>query len=455
MASARETSSWVKKLFYTDEELTEALPLGKYDFGGHKFCKLCFSKPKNIPEGDRTANTAGKRLIGKCPYVNDKNWASPNFMINHIKSCHRHLVPVKQKQKRAAGQEKKKKKKKCSADQATDADFDVAATDHFVQCFVIADLLPLSASDRRGFKRYHATKNAGVGGRKACTASFDRLEKEAKTSIKQQIQEAKDSGAQFCLSADSWKTEGKRRRHYLALFAQWVYPGFNKQECCVGAIELVAPRTAPEYEAKTLLLMDRAGLKLEDCVAAVTDHDWTIRAAFRKIGLPLVGCGCHLIQTVVRHVIPAMHKKKKKPKVYTGSDSDSSSTSSDSDESDTETEKADNKKAARKRKRDEDAGAQKADVKNPGAKKGRRPVSETDPERFRITNLLEKLFTITRKLSKYFWGKEDKYNALEETAKAKLGWFQTFKQESDTRWNGSMDSLVSHLVNFEAIAVSE
>ena len=146
---------------------------------------------------------------------------------------------------------------------------------------------------------------------KALTKMFDKLEGDCLVHIKTDIENAKKGHAKFGLSGDSWKTKGKRRRHFHAMFVQWVDNDMNVQQACIGAVELKHPIDNVEYQKRTEELMDRVGLKMNDIKAVVTDHDGTIRKAYNEMKFTMVGCGCHLVQTVVKHVLPPLHKKKK------------------------------------------------------------------------------------------------------------------------------------------------
>ena len=51
----------------------------------------------------------------------------------------------------------------------------------------------------------------------------------------------------FVLGADSWKTKGKKRKHFHDVFLFWVDKDFKRQTVCAVAIELGSPRNWEEY----------------------------------------------------------------------------------------------------------------------------------------------------------------------------------------------------------------
>ena len=57
------------------------------------------------------------------------------------------------------------------------------------------------------------------------------------------VQTATDSGVKFTMQGDTWKPKMKRRRHYLAVYLNWLTPEFRPMELCIQAVPVEAPRT--------------------------------------------------------------------------------------------------------------------------------------------------------------------------------------------------------------------
>ncbi len=101
------------------------------------------------------------------------------------------------------------------------------------------------------------------------------------------VADARRRRAAFALSADGWKTKGRTRRHYFAIFVHWLDPATNSFETvCVGAEQLRKTRDAKQYLACTEKILKGVGLELTDAIAAVSDHEPALRKAFRDGQVP-------------------------------------------------------------------------------------------------------------------------------------------------------------------------
>ncbi len=78
-------------------------------------------------------------------------------------------------------------------------------------------------------------------------------------------------------------------------------------------------------------------------------------------------------------------------------------------------------------------------------------MQEIDPDRMQITEDMVPLTKKVRTLAKFFYNKEDAYNALEDVAKGRSLPFRRFAQESSTRWSSFYDHICSHLYNDAAL----
>jgi hypothetical protein len=348
-----------------------------------------------------------------------------------------------------AAQTKPAKKQK--EDESSDEDLPSgAATADAARDLVAQDLDSFSCTSRKGLRTWlKKWGKAKVGKRHALTTAFDKLSQAGKRAVAEKLARAKKANCKFALSADSWKTKGKKRRHFHAVFVHWVDEHWKHLTVCAGAVELERPRNHKKYATKTEELVTNTGLELKDFVAAVTDHDGSIRKGMKHLGLPLVGCGCHLVQLPLRHVLPPVRPDKKKEAAAAAAAAaraEDSSSSSSSDETGSDTEESDSEEA------DGASAAAAPAAPAPKAKPKKRP---RDEERAELTAALTPLFTKVRKLAKHYWCKEDSYNQLEKTAKDQSLPFHRFQAETAVRWNSSLAHLQSHLYNDAALAVHQ
>ena len=80
-----------------------------------------------------------------------------------------------------------------------------------------------------------------------------------------------------------------------------------------------------------------------------------------------------------------------------------------------------------------------AGPEQPGGKKRKRAgaptVADLDPDRVQLTEDLTPVFKKFRAISKHYYASEASYNSLTDFAKETGMAFETFKPETETRWN--------------------
>ena len=131
--------------------------------------------------------------------------------------------------------------------------------------------------------------------------------------------------------------------------------------------------------------------RLESVVAGVSDHEGALRKGLRVMGVDYLGCACHALQLPMKHILPALRKRKRASS--SSSSSKSSSTSSIHEPPSPE------------------AAPSPEDEQPPACLK--RPL---DPERDEIRAEMEPLFKKGRKLISKYVNNPDMYNAMMKTA---------------------------------------
>ena len=254
-------------------------------------CKDCFKDGK---PADINSHQSEKRI---CSYNPSSN--SAYVMQRHIEKKHPELVPQEHQKKTAV---------------AADAVTSPKATESAAKWLVAYDLQPFSCTSKTGFRQYLAEQKHErmPGQRKAVTKAFDKQAVNTKQDLKDRIAKLKSRRTRFSLSADAWKTKGRRRRNYHAIFAHWVSPGWQHETACIGVQELPKVKDHRAYVKSTEDIMASVGLERSDIVFVNTDHDGTIRKCMGKLGFPKAGCGCHLVQLPFLHVRPPLRHPRKK-----------------------------------------------------------------------------------------------------------------------------------------------
>jgi len=336
-------------------------------------------------------------------------------MQRHIKSRHPLLAPTT----------------KCTDDNEEPSQYDPAIVERAAYELVGRDLDNFSCLDRKGMRAFLKSLVPGksIGGRHALTDAVHRLVSKAHDTIKHMVDKAKKDNAKFSVSADAWKSKGRKRRHYHCIFASWVDADWQLKEVCIGAVEVGRPRDWKAYKNETLSLLSRFGLGPDDIFAAVCDHEGSIRKGFAACGFSLVGCCCHGLQLPMQHVVPPIKQRKRKRKrASSPSSTSASSTSSSGTSSGTASEA-----------RTPAADSSAAPRPHP------RSLESTDPERVAIRKELQVLLERPRKLARRYYNNEDDYNELETIAKDNSFPFRRFSKEATTRFSSTFDHMTGHL----------
>lgn len=223
-------------------------------------------------------------------------------------------------------------------------------------------------------------------------------------------------------------------------------------------------------------ILEDVGLKNEDLLVFLTDHEGAIRKAAKDF-CTVVGCGCHGLQLPMRYVLPATKTRSTgdagspKPAVAPAAVVDRSESSSDSSDSDSDSSS------------DSSSDSDSADTAGPlaaaagggeGAGVGLPPApglvaaagaaaahggptrkrKHIDPERVAITEELTPLFAKGRRLVKWFIHHDVIYNQLEDSCQNNDPPipFKRFPRETATRWNSQTGQLSGVLYNDSAVA---
>ena len=316
MASRTAYRNYAHAHFWSAAELKDAL--GDVNHKGFRFCKDCWVDVTTIPKDITAVKHPGLTFVGCCS-VGEKGKLSPGQMDRHMKKHHPLKVPAF-----ASGD-----------NDGPDAVYDHTLVEHAARDLVAEDLDSFSVLTRPGVKKFlaHLCPQKKLGGRKAVTAAFDRFKETTDEGMRKKVESAKRDYSRFALSADSWKTKGKKRRHYHAVFLSWANASWELEEICAGVVELQSPRNWAKYKEVTFKLLADIGVQPDDVWVAVSDHEGAIRKGLRMSGFQMLGCCCHGLQLPIKHVIPSKRpKKSERSKIHDDSSSSSSSSSVDGPE---------------------------------------------------------------------------------------------------------------------------
>ena len=198
-----------------------------------------------------------------------------------------------------------------------DEHWDENATKDWVHAHVLEDLQPLSAIQRKGCLRFHRKymPDAKLCKRSKVQLVVKEFAKECKEVIKEKIRRALDAGCKLTLGVDTWKSKGKKGRHYNLLLAWWVDPNWERQSVCLD-VRVVHPREKQTKKGMRLTIDNQAyqgvikqgleeySISAEHCAAFLSDHTSALRKALKALGFGIPGCGCHRLQLWPRHALP-------------------------------------------------------------------------------------------------------------------------------------------------------
>ena len=324
IAAASETCAHVggrqksrfRSLFYAREELAQLNHLGILNHHNRLVCKVCYPDIKQVPRDitnkgkDKAFVVSQEATAGKRAY---------NNMAQHLRTNHKemweYLKPMDVRCPAKAAE---------SESAAIRPGFDVELTELVVKCLVIKDLDPLTVTDRAGMRHLLDSLQPGCGGRSAMTRAFERIVKTGKTRVTEVIAEYVSQDVCFTITGDAWKNKGRVRHHYHALMGHFVDHQWQLGELCLGVVELGPKRDHVEMKNKTLDVLRNVGMPQSHIFALMSDHAGAIRKGFDVLynGVqnppPIVGCGCHLIQLPLNHVVPKRNMKEKRAENGTG-----------------------------------------------------------------------------------------------------------------------------------------
>ena len=314
--------------------------------------------------------------------------------------------------------------------------FDEDTTMDFVHGVVLEDLENLSLTDKKGAKRFFGKHVPGLGDRRQVRIAVEKWYEKGHKVVKDTVEEALKQGCKLTLGADAWRNKGTNRRHFLALLAWWTSPSWEQVVVCLGVQELEQKADHKQYMNAIDAIVTDMGVKVEDTMAFISDHEGALRLATTKGGYNVLGCFCHGVQLPPRHLLPPTRERKK---VQTSKDDDESSssscTSSDSSDTDADTAPAVAKKTA--------------DAKASGVKR-KRQVYEPEECR-RLCEAYTPIFRKSRAIIKWHIGNDVEYNSTEKEAHDKERPFKRFCRETPTRWASQEDSLAGVLYNDQAL----
>ena len=339
------------------------------------------------------------------------NESSPAALINHIRAMHKLLLPPDTQVCR---------KRKAGPDDDEDAPrkVDGKLARDWALNICLGALQPVSSVSDAHFREVLQPRLPGLPGKTRLSAEVGVVLNEIRHEVKETLQQALQEGALFVISADSWKPKMRVRHSYVAIYLHWLSKAWTYEEVCLGVEETSPPRNGENYQAVFGKVLADNQLSAQHLVAAVTDHEGSIRRGFRLMKLPLVGCGCHALQWTCKHCIPPLRTRQSQ-----GGDSSSSSSDSSSD----------------------DGSAASADEDEPArpARGGRK----ADAAAVRLQSSLKPFFKQMRAIVAYYKHQSDDYVALQKDCSSANLVCKSFASETPTRWSSSLTSLISVLVN--------
>ena len=381
-----------------------------------------------IPVSLEPFKIPGKELDG-CVTHND----SPGQMSRHMERKHPELVPKSVLDKRV---EKEK------SVETEHVDMDV--TRDFVHDAVLRDLHAFRVSTAPGLKAFLKKHCKGRVGQKDVVAGIvGDIFVKGTQDVYKRVAKAKAEKSRISLSADTWKSKGSTRTHYLSIIATWVSSHWEQCQVCLGVVEMRGSKKNADHSAKIQVIPDSASLRSEDIMAFVTDHEGAIRKSGRALGLACVGCGCHALQLPIKHILPPL-RAKSAPQLAPspGPDSVSSSDSTEGDSSESVVAGASVDAAA-------PAAGASADAAAPATSRGRK--RDRDPERDALIAELTPLFKKGRHLIRWYVNHDTTYNELMDVSAAAGLQVKRFARETSTRWNSSLTSQSTLLYNDVAL----
>ena len=213
--------------------------------GNLRWCKLCAPEQPALQEV-QAAVEAGKNLsrefLGAI-----QNDGSTSAMVNHLRAKHEDVLP-----------EGIGLKRKASAEESEMRPRDKTMCRDWVEHMLFAALEPARLVESKHAKAVLVPRLGPLPSRKEITREADRALEDIRQEVSELVQAAVDAGAKFTLSADTWKPKAKRRRHYLAMYLNFVSPAWTPVSLCAGVVEAPPPRTGRQFPYRKEFYFARA-----------------------------------------------------------------------------------------------------------------------------------------------------------------------------------------------------
>ena len=387
-------------------------------------------------------NSLDSNLNDNCRFLTEASGAKPkdtwegvisvqtstSALINHIRSLHPEDLPdeVSPQRKKGVGDQIPP-----NADLMKD----------WAAYMVFGAMLPVRLVKDRYVRSALAGRLKGLGGEAPLRNAMSQVEEQLRSSVRESIASAKEKGARFVLSGDTWKPKMKRRRHFLAVHLNWTSEAWSICSACIHVCIADAPRTGERYKQWFTEALAAVGLTTDDLLCTMSDHESALRCGLRLLGKPTVGCSCHAIQLGCKHALPSLRSnKKKKNKVPAGSDD-----SSESSDSDTSSSSSSDSSSS------EESEVKQQQPQGPAPKpRGRKP----DEAAAAMRQMLEAPFKRYRTIVKWFAANDDAYNQMVDDAKQGGLEMCAFAHETPTRWSSGLGQLVTVIRNTPAHALT-
>ena len=209
---------------------------------GHlRFCKIC--APEIPPLKDvLAAKEAGKNLTKEfLKFGAVQNDASTSAMVNHLRLKHPETLPSGTPVKR-----------KSSADDVETRPRDKTLCRDWVEHMLFAALEPARLVESKHAKAVLVPHMGPLPTRKEVTREADLAVKDIEQEVVQIVKESLEAGAKFTLSADTWKPKAKKRKHFLAMYLNFISPTWEPCSLCAGVVEAPPPRTGLSSRSRCL-----------------------------------------------------------------------------------------------------------------------------------------------------------------------------------------------------------
>lgn len=222
--------NWAHEYFHSKRE----------ELGHLRFCQLCYEQQPEVEEVLEKLRS-GTSIVRAYP-GSVHNDSSPSSMINHLRAKHPEVVPDDTPKKRKSDHlgdvgSEKVQKTKCK---------DKTLTRDWVEHLIIANLEPVRKAESKHMRALLVPRLGPLPSRKDLDKEFEVVVQDIRDEVAARVAEALKSGSKFCISGDTWKNKGRKRRHYLACYLNFVTDNFDHITLCADVVEAPPPRTGLE-----------------------------------------------------------------------------------------------------------------------------------------------------------------------------------------------------------------